>query len=71
MKYDFLVPKDIEPYLGSRSWEELKVGDEIAFPDTGWEDGEGWDPYHEVGMGEQAFTYGRGVCTIRELRESK
>ena len=69
MKYDFLVPKDIEPYLGSRSWEELKVGDEIAFPDTGWEDGEGWDPYHEVGIYRGPDPpYGRGVCIIRELR---
>ena len=33
MKYDTLMPEDIEPYLGGRSWEDLKVGDEIAFPE--------------------------------------
>ena len=33
MKYDTLMPKDIEPYLNGRSWEDLKVGDEIAFPE--------------------------------------
>ena len=33
MKYDTLMPKDIKPYLGGRSWENLKVGDEIAFPE--------------------------------------
>jgi hypothetical protein len=32
-KYDTLMPKDIEPYLNGRSWKDLKVGDEIAFPD--------------------------------------
>ena len=32
--YDSLMPEDIEPYLNGRSWEDLKVGDEIAFPDT-------------------------------------
>jgi hypothetical protein len=35
MKYDTLMPKDIEPYLNGRSWEDLKVGDEIAFPEPG------------------------------------
>ena len=34
IKYDTLMPEDIEPYLNGRSWEDLKVGDEIAFPDT-------------------------------------
>ena len=33
MKYDTLMPQDIEPYLNGRSWEDLKVGDEIAFPE--------------------------------------
>jgi hypothetical protein len=33
MKYDTLMPTDIEPYLNGRSWEDLKVGDEIAFPE--------------------------------------
>ena len=33
MKYDTLMPKDIEPYLNGRSWKDLKVGDEIAFPE--------------------------------------
>ena len=33
MTYDTLMPEDIEPYLGGRSWEDLKVGDEIAFPE--------------------------------------
>ena len=33
MKYDTLLPEDIEPYLNGRSWEGLKVGDEIAFPE--------------------------------------
>ena len=33
MQYDTLMPKDIEPYLNGRSWEDLKVGDEIAFPE--------------------------------------
>ena len=33
MKYDTLMPKDIEPYLNGRSYEDLKVGDEIAFPE--------------------------------------
>ena len=33
MKYDTLMPKDIEPYLGGRAWKDLKVGDEIAFPE--------------------------------------
>jgi len=33
MKYDTLMPEDIEPYLNGRSWEDLKVGDEIAFPE--------------------------------------
>ena len=33
MKYDILMPEDIEPYLNGRSWEDLKVGDEIAFPE--------------------------------------
>jgi hypothetical protein len=33
MKYDTLTPEDIEPYLGGRSWTDLKVGDEIAFPE--------------------------------------
>ena len=33
MKYDTLMPEDIEPYLGGRSWEDLKVGDGIAFPE--------------------------------------
>ena len=33
LKYDILMPKDIEPYLNGRSWEDLKVGDEIAFPE--------------------------------------
>jgi hypothetical protein len=32
MKYDTLTPKDVEPYLNGRFWEDLKVGDEIAFP---------------------------------------
>ena len=30
-KYDSLMPKDIEPYLNGRSWEDLKIGDEIDF----------------------------------------
>ena len=34
MKYDTLMPEDIEPYLNGRSWEDLKVGDEIAFPES-------------------------------------
>ena len=34
MKYDTLMPKDIEPYLNGRSWKDLKVGDEIAFPES-------------------------------------
>jgi hypothetical protein len=33
MKYDTLMPEDITPYLNGRSWEDLKVGDEIAFPE--------------------------------------
>ena len=33
MKYDSLTPEDIEPYLNGRSYEGLKVGDEIAFPE--------------------------------------
>jgi hypothetical protein len=33
MKYDTLMPEDIEPYLNGRSWKDLKVGDEIAFPE--------------------------------------
>jgi hypothetical protein len=33
MKYDTLMPEYIEPYLNGRSWEDLKVGDEIAFPE--------------------------------------
>ena len=31
MKYDTLVPEDIEPDLNGRSKEDLKVGDEISF----------------------------------------
>ena len=27
------MPEVIEPYLGGRSWKDLKVGDEIAFPE--------------------------------------
>lgn len=34
MKYDTLMPEDIEPYLNGRSWEDLKIGDEIAFPES-------------------------------------
>ena len=33
MKYDTLMPEDIKLYLNSRSWEDLKMGDEIAFPE--------------------------------------
>jgi hypothetical protein len=33
MTYDMLILKDIEPYLDGRSYEDLKVGDEIAFPE--------------------------------------
>ena len=33
MKYDTLMPKDIEPYLNGRSYKDLKAGDEIAFPE--------------------------------------
>ena len=33
MKYDTLMPEDIEPYLDGRSWKDLNVGDEIAFPE--------------------------------------
>ena len=33
MKYDILMPEDIKPYLNGRSWKDLKVGDEIAFPE--------------------------------------
>jgi hypothetical protein len=33
MKYDTLMPEYIEPYLNGRSWEDLNVGDEIAFPE--------------------------------------
>ena len=33
MKYDTLMPEHIEPHLNGRSWEDLKVGDEIAFPE--------------------------------------
>ena len=33
MKYDTLMPEEIEPYLNGRSWKDLKVGDEIAFPE--------------------------------------
>jgi hypothetical protein len=33
MKYDTLTPQDIEPYLNGRSWKDLKVGDEIVFPE--------------------------------------
>ena len=32
MKYDALMTEYIEPYLNGRSLEDLKVGDEIAFP---------------------------------------
>ena len=35
MKYDTLILEDIEPYLNGRSYEDLKVGDEIAFPEPG------------------------------------
>ena len=31
MKYDTLMPKDIELYLNGRSWEDLKLGDELDF----------------------------------------
>jgi len=34
MKYDTLMPEDIEQYLNGRSWEDLKIGDEIAFPES-------------------------------------
>ena len=33
MKYDTLMPEDIELYLNGRSWEDIKVGDEITFPE--------------------------------------
>jgi len=33
MKYDTLMPKNIESYLNGRSFKDLKVGDEIAFPE--------------------------------------
>jgi hypothetical protein len=33
MKYDTLMPEDIEPYLNGRSWKDLKMGDEIVFPE--------------------------------------
>ena len=33
MTYDTLMPEDIEPYLNGRSWKDLKVGDEFAFPE--------------------------------------
>jgi hypothetical protein len=33
MKYDTIMPEDIEPYINGRSWEDLKVGDEIVFPE--------------------------------------
>ena len=33
-KYDTLLPEDIEPYLNGRSWKDVKVGDEIAFPES-------------------------------------
>ena len=41
MQYDTLMPKDIEPYLNGRSWENLKVGDEIAFPIIGGQSDKG------------------------------
>jgi len=118
MKYDNLMPEDIEPYLDGRSWKDLKVGDEIVFPEpitlmakmTAFYEGTG----SEFGMGDHfigakdpngkfyvpdipatcakykgnepemfmllAAKYpahahllaqvNRGVCIIRELRES-
>ena len=39
MTYDTLMPQGgswkrrVEPYLNGRSWKDLKVGDEIAFPE--------------------------------------
>ena len=46
MKYDTLMPEDIELYLNGRSWEDLKAGDEIAFPEP---DGSAITPESLVG----------------------
>ena len=52
MKYDTLMPEDIKPYLNNgRSWKDLKVGDEIAFPEP---DGSAPTAESLVGL---SFTY--------------
>jgi hypothetical protein len=62
MQYDTLMPEDIKPYLNGRSWEDLKVGDEIAFPepDGSAPTGEslvGLTLTYEIYRGEQESTF--------------